>query len=297
MAGDIVTPAPGHAEHRSSAAAASSIAELRVLHDTEARRLLERVFRSLPGTLPEVLHSAGVGEGLTAVIRAAGASPVAVPERFHAHDLAAMADAVSVQTRMACIVNPHDQSGSFVPGALLAAFLDLLPQGLPVLLDESGIGFVPPSLRYDSVAWLQEYPDLLIKRHTQTEGAGRGMHHLIGAGRTMDAVAGMDAEVCGVAASGKDRELESPGERTDFASLLAGVAQIRAGLDALGLSNLPTCSNFVAFQAPGGKTVLRQLQQAGVDLRAGNEGFLCVTIGSQEDNRRFLEALQAILKG
>ena len=78
-----------------------------------------------------------------------------------------------------------------------------------------------------------------------------------------------------------------------------GMAQILAGLSALGLSHIPSYGNFVTFNAGDGAAVNQKLLQQGVIVRPiggyGMPEWLRVTIGTVAENARFLEALAKAL--
>jgi histidinol-phosphate aminotransferase len=74
------------------------------------------------------------------------------------------------------------------------------------------------------------------------------------------------------------------------------------GLRELGLEPAASQANFVWFDLAGDREeaeVMQGLAQRGVLVRAGGalgrEGALRVTVGTQAENERFLEALAALL--
>jgi histidinol-phosphate aminotransferase len=78
-----------------------------------------------------------------------------------------------------------------------------------------------------------------------------------------------------------------------------GMAQLLAGLKRLGLEHIPSHGNFVTFKVPGAAEVNQQLLKQGVIVRPiagyGLPDWLRVTIGTEPDNARFLEALEKAL--
>jgi histidinol-phosphate aminotransferase len=74
------------------------------------------------------------------------------------------------------------------------------------------------------------------------------------------------------------------------------MAQIVAGLKRLGLMHIPSHGNFVAFKAGNAATVNQCLLKQGVIVRPiagyGMPEWLRVTIGTEAENSRFLEALE-----
>ena len=78
-----------------------------------------------------------------------------------------------------------------------------------------------------------------------------------------------------------------------------GMQQITRGLDALGRKYLPSHANFVTFHVPDAAGVNQKLLKQGIIIRplAGYamHDWLRVTIGTEAENARFLEALKAAL--
>jgi histidinol-phosphate aminotransferase len=79
----------------------------------------------------------------------------------------------------------------------------------------------------------------------------------------------------------------------------AGMEQIVAGLKRLGLTHIPSHGNFITFKAGDGASVNQKLLKQGVIVRPiggyGMPEWLRVTIGTEAENKRFLEALETSL--
>jgi len=95
---------------------------------------------------------------------AVGARCVEVPAREFGHDLDAMAGAISDDTRVVFIANPNNPTGTFLSGAAIEAFLEKVSHDVLVVLDEAYTEYLLPAQRYDSLAWLKRFPNLLISR-------------------------------------------------------------------------------------------------------------------------------------
>jgi len=95
---------------------------------------------------------------------AAGAECLVAPARHFGHDLDAMAAAVRPDTRIVWIANPNNPTGNFLPYAQVEAFLRRLPADVVVVLDEAYNEYLPPADRVDTVAWLRQFPNLVITR-------------------------------------------------------------------------------------------------------------------------------------
>jgi histidinol-phosphate aminotransferase len=76
----------------------------------------------------------------------------------------------------------------------------------------------------------------------------------------------------------------------------SGMAAVRAGLMALGLTPVPSEANFLYFDVrQDGKRVFEALLREGVIVRHIDGPMLRVTIGLPEENQRFLQALAKVL--
>jgi histidinol-phosphate aminotransferase len=81
----------------------------------------------------------------------------------------------------------------------------------------------------------------------------------------------------------------------------AGMAEVCAGLDALGVRHFPSLGNFVLIDCarPAGPVYEAMLRQGVIVRPVGGYGLptqLRVTIGTSPQNRRMLGALQQALK-
>jgi histidinol-phosphate aminotransferase len=80
----------------------------------------------------------------------------------------------------------------------------------------------------------------------------------------------------------------------------AGLKQVATGLEKLGLEHVPSVANFIMFRVEQAREVFLALQARGVIVRPlapyDLPAHLRVTIGTAEQNARFLEALSQVLK-
>ena len=79
-----------------------------------------------------------------------------------------------------------------------------------------------------------------------------------------------------------------------------GMAQITAGLGKLGLEYIPSSGNFVSFKIGDGMKIYRRLLELGVIVRPvanyDMAEYLRVSIGTENENRQFLSALQQAIE-
>mgnify|MGYP003541820133 CR=1 FL=1 len=74
-------------------------------------------------------------------------------------------------------------------------------------------------------------------------------------------------------------------------------AQERAEFDRLGVTYIPTETNFIMFEtALEGKEIYDRLLRTGVIIRPMGPRKLRVTIGLPEENKRFAAELEKVVK-
>ncbi len=233
-----------------------------------------------------------------------GAEPICVPARDFGHDLDAMLAAIRPDTRVVWIANPNNPTGNFLPYPAVRAFLEKVPADVVVVLDEAYNEYIPPEARVDTAAWVAEFPNLVVCRTFSKIYGLAGLR--IGYGVTSAAVADLmnrvrqpfnvnNLALAGALAALDDDEFL----QASYELNRRGMAQIVAALEKLGLDYIPSYGNFVTFKAGDGAAVNQKLLQQGVIVRPiggyGMPEWLRVTIGSEAENARFIEALAKAL--
>ena len=94
----------------------------------------------------------------------AGGECIVVPAKHYGHDLDAMRAAIRPDTRIVWVANPNNPTGNFLPGAQVKAFLQAVPKDGVVVLDEAYNEYLPPADRVDTLAWVKEFPNLVVTR-------------------------------------------------------------------------------------------------------------------------------------
>lgn len=236
--------------------------------------------------------------------QAVGATGVTVPAHDFAHDLDAMLRAVSPHTRLIFIANPNNPTGTLIPSAELHAFLRALRPDVIVVLDEAYNEYLPAELRADSVAWLREFPNLIITRTFSKIYGLAGLR--VGYAFAQAGVADLmnrvrqPFNVNSISLAAATAALDdSEFVRRGFELNQSGMRRIIRGLTQLGLSYIPSFGNFVSVKVGDANGVFQRLLKRGVIVRPiasyGMPDYLRVTIGLESENERFLEALRQSL--
>jgi histidinol-phosphate aminotransferase len=237
--------------------------------------------------------------------QAVGAAGISVAAKDFGHDLETMrTTAVAQGAKMIFIANPNNPTGTFLSGAALYDFLHKLPAGILVVLDEAYNEYLPEECRYNSVAWLEEFPNLIISRtFSKAYGlASLRVGYALGDPQVIDMLnrvrqpfnVNSVAQAAAVAAL-QDAEFV----QQTFALNRRGMAQITGELSKLQLEYIPSFGNFVSFKIADAMGVYRRLLELGVIVRPianyNMPGWLRVSIGLEEENDKFLSALKRIL--
>jgi len=222
------------------------------------------------------------------------------------HDLAAMADRVGEQTRLAFIANPNNPTGTWVGDAALESFIASMPADTLVVVDEAYADYVEDPSYPDCTRWLDRYPNLVV---TRTFSKAYGLAGLrLGYGLSNPEVADILnrvrqpfnvsalAQAAGLAALA-DREYLSRSVQTNNRER----QKLAEALDRFGLRFIPSVGNFllVDFGAPA-LPVYEALLRLSVIVRpVGNYGLsdcLRISIGTPEENDRLIAALGQVLE-
>src|SRR5574343_168300 len=234
-----------------------------------------------------------------------GAELIVTPAKNYGHDLAAMRAAIRPDTRIVWIANPNNPTGNFLPYPEVRAFLEAVPKDVVVVLDEAYNEYLPPAERTDTAAWIADFPNLVVTRTFSKIFGLAGLrvgYALAGPGVAdlMNRVR-QPFNVDNLAIAGAVAALDDHLFVADSYELnRRGMEQIVAGLKRLGLEHIPSHGNFVTFKAGDGAAVNQKLLQQGVIVRPiggyGLPEWLRVTIGSEPENARFLDALEKALE-
>ncbi|WP_252271381.1 histidinol-phosphate transaminase [Pseudomonas subflava] len=239
--------------------------------------------------------------------QAVGAQGKVVPAKEHGHDLEAMLAAIDTNTRVVFVANPNNPTGTWFGPDALEAFLARMPENVLVVLDEAYIEYAEGDELPDGLDYLARYPNLLVSRtFSKAYGlASLRVGYALSSPQVADALNRVRAPfnvnslaLAAACAALDDADYLAASRRTND----AGMAQLEEGFHRLGLTWIPSKGNFIAVDFGRDAAPINQaLLQAGVIVRPvagyGMPTFLRVSIGTEQENARFLEALESILRG
>lgn len=234
-----------------------------------------------------------------------GAKPIVVDARDFGHDLAAMGQAVQDNTRVIYIANPNNPTGTYATESELIALLDSVSSDVLVVLDEAYFEYIDAADYPNGLGLLKRYANLIVTRSfSKAYGLG-GM-------RVGYAVSNPDVadvlnrvrqpfNVSAVALAAAQAAVEDEQYLSESVRLnRAGMQQLEAGLNTLGIDYIPSVANFITLRAPGSAQQLnQQLLQSGIIVRPvanyAMDDYLRVSIGLEQENSQFLQVLGQLL--
>ncbi|SFE04832.1 histidinol-phosphate transaminase [Nitrosomonas sp. Nm166] len=239
------------------------------------------------------------------VVQMIGANGISVPARDYGHDLPAMLDAITPETRIVFIASPNNPTGTLSSEDELYCFMERVSRDVLVVIDEAYYEYLPEANKPDSIRWLKQFPNLLITRTFSKVYGLAGVR--VGFGLTHPDVANLMNRVrqpfnvnsmglVGALAALQDAEFV----QRSYALNRAGMLQLADGFRKLGIEYIPSYGNFISFRVKGDATntpqVYQSLLQQGVIVRPLGiyemPHHLRVTIGLESQNKRFLESLE-----
>jgi histidinol-phosphate aminotransferase len=263
--------------------------------------VLELAARAFLGAGDKAVYSQHAFAVYPLATQACGATGISVRAVQFGHDLEAMLlAAMEHKPKLVFIANPNNPTGTFLGEIELQAFLRKLPRTTLVVLDEAYNEYLSPEMRYDTVGWIKEFPNLIV---TRTFSKAYGLAGLrVGYAVAHPQVADMmnrvrqPFNVNSIAQAAAVAALQDEAfVRESYELNRQGMRQITEGLARLGLSYIPSYGNFVSFKIANANGIYQRLLTLGVIVRpVGNydmTDYLRVSIGTEIQNTTFLTAL------
>jgi histidinol-phosphate aminotransferase len=238
-----------------------------------------------------------------------GGRCIVLPLADMRHDTEAILAAVGDRTRLIFIDNPNNPSGSAIAPAVLSDFLARVPEHVVVALDEAYIDFAKPELHLDVHSFIRHTekrcPVVFLRTFSKVYGLP-GLR--TGYGLMPSAVAACLHKVrqpFNINSLAQAGALAALRDQAYFQEIVAknrrGRDFLAAGLSRLGCDPLPSETNFIFFDIHADADRLYEaMLYEGVIIRSmrayGHPSCLRVTVGTEEENARFLAAIEKCLR-
>lgn len=268
--------------------------------------ILELIVRAFVEPGDEVIYSDHAFAVYALASQAAGAKSVVVPAVDFAHNLRAMAAAVTERTKVMFVANPNNPTGTWSSSAALRELIEHVPERVILVIDEAYFEYAEHVADYpNAAAWVSEVPNLVV---TRTFSKAHGLAALrIGYGLSHPQLAELlnrvrqPFNVNALALIAAEAALDDSEHIIRSVELNNnGMKELIAGFDSLGIHYLSSLGNFICIdmEQPA-RSIYDALLKQGVIVRPienyGMPNHLRITVGLKTENARFLKALAEVL--
>jgi histidinol-phosphate aminotransferase len=247
------------------------------------------------------------------VTRAAGAELITTPMRHDTYDLDAISTAINDKTRVVILANPNNPTGTMFDAGATENFLARVPDHVLVVLDEAYYDFATYFAARRGITYTRSMDyvrgarkNVLVLRTFSKAHGLAGIRLGYGCGhpelfkyfaRVRNAFSvSVIAEAAGLAALRDEAHI-----RKTLENNAAGIAWLMPHFAELGLRALPTSANFIYFEVDeDANSFAKRVQSEGVIVRSlvpwGIPNGIRVTVGTPEQNERFVTALRKVVR-
>lgn len=267
----------------------------------EILELLGHVFLS-PGASIVMARYAFIVYRLIAA--SARAKVIDVPMIDYTHDLPAMLKAITEDTRIVYISNPNNPTSTLVGQVRIDEFMSSVPDHVVVCFDEAYVELLAPDKQPDTLKYVRQGKNVVVLRtFSKTYGlAGLRIGYAVAPEeciRLLNRVR-QPFNVNAMAMSAAVAALADDEHLARTRSMVSdGLAYLCGAFERLGLDFVPPEANFVLVKVGEGRRMFEDLQAEGVIVRPmdgyGLPDYIRVTVGRQEENQQFVDALESML--
>ena len=263
--------------------------------------LLQQLFLTFVDAGDEVVYPWRSFEVYPVYTKLMGGVEVTTPlTADHAFDLEALAAAITPNTRMVLLATPNNPTGTALRTSELRTLLGRISPTTVVVIDEAYREFLDPAFGDPVHELVPEFPNVVVTRtFSKAHGlAGIRVGYAVG---HPDVIASIDKTLFPFAVNGLAQAaaiaaidaIDLIQERVD--RILAERARVIAALVDAGWSIPDAQANFV-YLPLGERTdaIYLELEKRGVVTRPFSNEGIRVTIGSEEQNTRFLTTLAEV---
>jgi histidinol-phosphate aminotransferase len=267
-----------------------------------SNELIEIAVRTFVQPGDEVVSSDRSFVVYTMITQAGNGTNIVVPMKDDRHDLDAMADRITEKTRLVFVANPNNPTGSMNTKAEMDRLMERVPDHVIVAVDEAYCEYVTHADYPDSLDYLSDGKNVLALRTYSKIYGLAGLR--IGYGITTPQIAEFMNKVrqpFNTNSLGQIGALAALGDRKHVEKTIAanneGKQFLYKSFTQLGIPYVKTETNFIMFETRfEGKDLYSMLLKTGVIIRPVGGKKLRVTIGLPEENKRFVDELEKIVR-
>ena len=269
-----------------------------------SNEIIEFISHALLGTGDEIVVSQYCFAIYPLVAMMMGAKVNAVPAVEYGHDLPAMLDAITPETRIVWVANPNNPTGTLAKPDDVRALVENVPDDVLLVMDEAYYEFLDEPVDLLPLVRSGDRPNLLVM-HTFSKIYGlAGLRIGYGIGHP-DFISALEKvrqpfNTNSIAQAGAMAALDDDDHLLETRKVnTAGLQYFESFCEANGYEFVPSAANFVLIRVGDGQGIFEALQKQGVITRPmggyGLPEWIRLSIGTADENQRAAEALKAAL--
>ena len=213
-------------------------------------------------------------------------------------DLLAMAKAITYKTRLVFISNPNNPTGTIVTEEDFRGFMDKVPEGVIVCMDEAYFEYVADKSSADALSYVKQGKAVIVLRTFSKVyglpglrvGYGVAPKEIIGYLEKVRQPFNVNSLAQSAALAAID---DSEHVERSRACNAEGIRYLFGELSNKGFECVPTEANFFLVKVGDGLGVYDALLKRGVIVRPmkgyGLPEYIRITVGTMKENKRFLD--------
>ncbi|KRQ87101.1 Histidinol-phosphate aminotransferase 2 [Caloramator mitchellensis] len=234
-----------------------------------------------------------------------GGKVVKIPMKNHGLDLERMVDSITDKTRILWFCTPNNPTGSMISKQELLSVIDRIPKDVIFVMDEAYYEYVDDENFPQTIPMLDKYPNMIILRTFSKAYGLAGLR--VGYGIASEEIAKYINAVIGpfdVNLIAQNAALAALKDK-DFLNRVVTLNReareyFYSEFEKMGLEYIKSQANFVMVKInTDDKLIFNELLKKGVIVRPGYlfdmPGWLRVSTGTMEQNKRFISALKEVL--
>ncbi|MCF8131370.1 MAG: aminotransferase class I/II-fold pyridoxal phosphate-dependent enzyme, partial [Deltaproteobacteria bacterium] len=228
-----------------------------------------------------------------------------VPMPQHTHDLDAMLEAITPETRIVAICNPNNPTGTAVAQDAIDRFVEKLPDHVVAVFDEAYIEVMLEEMKPDVLKHIRAGKRNIIVLRTFSKAyglAGLRIGYAIGHPETIGLLnkVRQPFNVNAMAQAAALAALDDIPHLVETRGMVFhGLEFFYRELPMLGIEYVPSAANFILIKTGNGRKIFEELQKRKVIVRPmdgyGLPDHIRITIGTPEQNGFMIGALKEVV--
>jgi histidinol-phosphate aminotransferase len=233
-----------------------------------------------------------------------GANVIVVPAKDHGHDLPAMLQAITPQTRVVFVANPNNPTGTLASREDVIQFVNEVPDDVLLVMDEAYIEFLDDAVDFVSLIRLGVRKNLILMRTFSKIYGLAGLRIGYGIGNP-DLIATLEKtrqpfNINSIAQAGALAALDDAEHmRKTRENNARGLDFFQRAFRDLKLEFVPSFANFILVRVGEGQKVFDAMQKQGVIVRpmGGYQlpEWIRISVGTPQENERGLNVLKSVI--